>query len=326
MNNRIVMGTNHNPYFNLALEEYLFDEQATRLGATLYLWQNQNTVVIGKNQNAWNECTVALLEDENGQLARRSSGGGAVFQDLGNLNFTFIVPRHVYDLERQFKVVQGATKSFGIDTEFTGRNDLVISKTGAKFSGNAFRFTGKVGMHHGTLLIDVDMGKLSRYLAPPKDKLDAKGIKSVRSRVENLCEHNNTITIDDMKTALINSFIKEYGPAQLYYDDSFMTPDLDMMIERYASWDWRLGRTPRFDIEFGARFTWGGVMICLELRDGVIVNAKVYSDAMDEELIESIAPLLIGSHFSSREMASRVVELSSKEAVEIADWILEKGY
>ena len=168
------------PYRNLAVEEllnrYTYIEEDC---CVLYLWQNQNTVVIGRNQNAWLECRTALLEEEGGRLARRLSGGGAVFHDLGNLNFTFLVPTADYDLDKQLRVIETACGLLGVRAERSGRNDVLAE--GRKISGNAFYQSGGKSYHHGTLLVDVDMAKLGRYLSPPKAKLEAKGVSSVRS-------------------------------------------------------------------------------------------------------------------------------------------------
>ncbi len=324
MQNTIYLSNVYDPYHNLALESLLFDAQGG--GVTLYLWQNQNTVVIGKNQNAWKECRTQLLEQEGGRLARRSSGGGAVFHDLGNLNFTFLLPRKSYDVHKQLSVIRQAAASFGIETEFTGRNDLVVQESGAKFSGNAFRFGSDVAMHHGTVLINVDMAKLARYLAPSPDKLAAKGIESVRSRVQNLQELNPALTVDTMKDALIDAFIKTYGIARVGQEFQLDEEKLQSLTELYGSWEWKMGRTPAFDIVLEQRFGWGGVEIQLSLSKGTIVDAKVYSDAMDEAFIERIAPVLLCSPFQSKEMAERIRALRQAQAGELADWILEKGF
>ena len=168
------------PFGNLAREQVML-EHGPKDGVILYLWQNENTVVIGRNQNAFKECRVSLLEEEGGKLARRLSGGGAVFHDHGNLNFTFLLPQEDFDVRRQLEVICRACKAFGIPAEISGRNDLTAQ--GQKFSGNAFYKNGTRAYHHGTLLMNADMSKLGRYLSPPVAKLKAKGVDSVRSRV-----------------------------------------------------------------------------------------------------------------------------------------------
>ena len=162
MRNYILTGDALDPWHNLAVEALLFDTLG-RDARVLYLWQNRNTVVIGRHQNAWKECRVKLLEDEGGVLARRSTGGGAVYHDLGNLNFSFVMPRSEDDLRRRLNVVRRAVAAFGIETEFTGRNDLVVSAGGGKFSGSAFRYTNAVALHHGTLMVDVDGEELRSW-------------------------------------------------------------------------------------------------------------------------------------------------------------------
>ena len=205
---RIYEAVSTDPERNLAMEEYLLSH--TEPGeCILYLWQNQHTVVIGKNQNCWKECNVSLLEEEGGRLVRRLSGGGAVYHDLGNLNFTFLVRKADYDLDRQLSVIAGAVESFGIPVEKSGRNDLLAA--GRKFSGNAFYESGDFCYHHGTLLVDVDTGKMGRYLTVSKEKLKSKGVDSVRSRVGNLKELCPKLTIQKLSEAMKKSFAEVYG-------------------------------------------------------------------------------------------------------------------
>ena len=205
---KLYRGQSFDPFFNLAVEEYLL--QNTDEGCcTLYLWQNQNTVVIGRNQNAFKECRTTLLENEGGKLARRLSGGGAVFHDLGNLNFTFLVPTADYDLDKQLKVIELACEKLGVKVERSGRNDILAD--GRKFSGNAFYKNGPRAYHHGTLMVDVDREKMSRYLNPSKAKLSSKGVDSVRSRVVNLKELASDTTIELLSEKLAEAFEEVYG-------------------------------------------------------------------------------------------------------------------
>ena len=187
------------PYQNLAVEEYLL-LHCDKEECILYLWQNRNTVVIGRNQNAWKECLVSKLEEENGYPVRRLSGGGAVYHDLGNLNFTFLVRKENYNVDKQLNVILEAVKKLGIHAEKSGRNDILID--GHKFSGNAFYEQGDCCYHHGTLMVHVNLGELSRYLTVSKDKLQSKGVDSVRARVANLTEYAPDATVELLKQKL----------------------------------------------------------------------------------------------------------------------------
>jgi len=322
--NRIIVTKSVNPYHNLALEEVLFETQGA--GVTFYLWQNEHTVVIGRNQNAWRECRADLLESEGGFLARRSSGGGAVFHDLGNLNFSFLLPREDYDLARQLSVVQKAAAMFGIETCFTGRNDLVLSPTGEKFSGNAFRFSQGVALHHGTILVSADMEKLSRYLAPSRFKLESKGVKSVASRVTNLSMHNPALTIARMKDALADAFAAEYGETEPFSEDVLDAEKLARTSERYASWDWRFGCTPAFNVSFENRFTFGCLELLLNVQGGVAADAACYTDAMDAALSERIEGALKGCPYGRTALCERLISGGGAEEAELAAWLNEQVF
>ena len=297
----IAESTCTDPHYNLALEETLLLHAEDAV--ILYLWQNQNTVVIGRNQNPWKECRTALLQQEGGHLARRLSGGGAVFHDLGNLNFTFLMPQAMYDLDRQLDTICAAVRSFGIDAERSGRNDILAK--GRKFSGNAFYKNGRQAYHHGTILIDADMGKLSRYLNPSKAKLAAKGVDSVRSRVGNLRELNPDITVDAMKAALIDAFSAGYGCAERIE----LSPD-PALRERYRSWEWNYGQKLPFTFEWEDRLDFGCIRIEAAVEHGVIRQAKVWTDAMDWQLPERLEGALTGSRLDRAELCRRAPEFA----------------
>lgn len=316
--NRFIVAQSKDPYKNLALEAWLFENG--REDVWLYLWQNQHTVVIGRNQNAWKECRLSALEADGGKLARRGSGGGAVYHDLGNLNFTFILPRDAYDLHRQLGVILGAVQRLGIPARFTGRNDLV-TEDGAKFSGNAFQFSAQTALHHGTILVSADMGALSKYLAPSKAKLAAKGVDSVRSRVCNLNTLRPGLTIDQVAQAVAAAFAAEYGPYETQDPQALDQGALAALEARFASWEWRLGRRAAFDALLETRFPWGEVSLHLTLRDGRVQEVQAYSDAMDADFIQALAPCLQGADYQPQALAAAVSQLPSPLAQDLAQWL-----
>ena len=292
------------PHRNLAMEKQLMDTTAQG-GCTLYLWQNQNTVVIGRNQNAWVECRTTLLEQEGGKLARRLSGGGAVFHDLGNLNFTFLVGKDDYDLDKQLSVIIKACEYAGIRAEKSGRNDLLAE--GCKFSGNAFYSNKTHAYHHGTILVDVDMDKLSRYLSPSKAKLESKGVASVRSRVINLKELSPALTIDKMAEFMMQAFEAVYGHKATA---AVLTDEDQKIIEEtareYGSWEYLYGTSLPFSFSCEARYPWGGIQISLDAKKGTVTGCQVYSDSMDWALPETIRTALTGCRFELSAMQTAI--------------------
>ncbi len=286
------------PYENLAAEQLLL-ERVGEGELVLYLWQNARTVVIGRNQNPWKECRTALLAEEGGHLARRLSGGGAVFHDLGNLNFTFLLRQEDYDLSRQLSVIEGACLRLGVPVERSGRNDLLAD--GRKFSGNAFyRHKGRA-YHHGTLMVDVDTELAQRYLSPPRAKLQARGVDSVRSRVVNLREFVPELSVKQLSEALIDALAAAYCPGTSLSAlpvRALLDPDeLASLTAHYGSEDWLCGPKLPLGICCEERFAWGGVELQLDVREGVIQAVKLYTDAMDEHMPEQVEAALKGLRF-----------------------------
>jgi lipoate-protein ligase A len=332
----IVNSQIHDPWSNLALEEYLmlqlsqaqFDqtgpaqpdqpvdqvEPSDRLGAILYLWQNQDTVVIGRNQNAWAECKTAQLEAEGGKLARRSTGGGAVFHDLGNLNFSLLLPQANFNLDRNFQMIVDTVRQEGIAAERSGRNDILVD--GLKFSGNAFRVNHGVGLHHGTLLVHSEFERVGRYLTVAPAKLAAKGIQSVRSRITNLRVIRPDISVDHLKLAMEKAFLATFCQPAEAWQISRLTdldfagePTLAAIREQFASWDWRYGETLKFDAEIDEKLAWGHVHLGLQVQQGLISQVQIYSDALDCDFIDEIGVCLQGLPFHSEAMAHAILNL-----------------
>ncbi|MDR1116181.1 MAG: lipoate--protein ligase [Tannerella sp.] len=311
-----ILSDQTNPYKNIALEEYLLRD-VREDECILYLWQNRHTVVIGVNQNPWKEAHVKELEGDGGFLARRMSGGGAVFHDLGNLNFTFLAHEDNYDIGRQLDVIIRAVAKFGIHAERSGRNDILTD--GKKFSGNAFYNSCGRRYHHGTLLLDVDMSNLSRYLNVSHTKLQSKGVDSVRSRVINLKELAPDMTIGSLQGALVEAFGEIYGGTpQLLPEDRLNRDKIAGYEEKYASWEWRLGRRLPFTVEYSNRFEWGELTLQFCVESGVIKDAIAYSDGMDTDYIKAIGNTLRGSVFSSSEIKAKLRDLALLEPVDKA--------
>lgn len=312
---RLYKGDRFDPHYNLAVEQYLMETVPDGC-CTLYLWQNKNTVVIGRNQNAWKECRTALLEEEGGVLARRLSGGGAVFHDLGNLNFTFLVPSEDYDLNRQLEVIIRACKALGIPAEKSGRNDILAD--GRKFSGNAFYHHNGRSYHHGTLMVDVDGDKMTRYLQPSKAKLQAKGVDSVRSRVVNLKELRPDLTIEMLKTELEKAFGEVCGftPVEIS-TDSLDCDAIDAIYAHNASWEWNYGRNIPCTISCEQRFDWGELQLKLNVEGGMITSAEVFSDAMDWEFPAILKDALTGCRFSSDGVRNKIAACGIDHSDEI---------
>ncbi len=305
--------TGFDPYENLSIEQYLL-ETLQPGQCILYLWQNQNTVVIGRNQNPWVECRTSLLGNEDGKLARRLSGGGAVFHDLGNLNFTFLMSDEDFNIEKQLSVIGQACALTGIKTECSGRNDILAQ--GRKFSGNAFYHSRGHAYHHGTLLIRADMNKLQRYLNPSKVKLNAKGIASVRSRVMNLTELCPDLTITQMKANMQRAFAQIYGlPVQ-----TLQLPDaaLSQIAEtkgHISSWEYLYGTSLPFTCQMEQHFSWGTVQLHIQAKSGIIQAVKMYTDAMDWSLSAAVEAALIGRRFTKTDMLSQLQDVITDKTV-----------
>ena len=205
--------TTTNPHYNLAVEEHLFRNEQEDV---CMLWQNEPTVVIGKNQNAFAEVDPDALRKDGVHLARRITGGGAVYHDLGNVNFSFVSVNSAdtgLDFARFTAPILAALRSLGVHAELSGRNDLLLD--GQKFSGNAQYSANGRTLHHGTLLFDTDLTALSRYLRPDEEKLKSKGIRSVRSRVTNLKPHLQISATTGEFIELLARFLRaEYAPAE----------------------------------------------------------------------------------------------------------------
>lgn len=259
----------------------------------LYLWQNEKTVVIGKNQNAYNECNLDTLHRDGGHLARRLSGGGAVYHDLGNLNFTFLSPKEDFNEEKENEVILNALRHFGLPAYRNGRNDLLID--GRKFSGHAFQHSRYTSLHHGTIMLHVDAEALSRYLNVSLLKLKDKHVASVKSRVINLNDILPDLTVDACKEALIRSAEEIYGlKTQTLTEEDLDQIQLEADIRMFSDDTFLYGREDHLSHVLEERFAWGTVRIEYEKENDILTDVAVYSDALNTEHLSSLPDLLRG--------------------------------
>jgi len=298
-------------WMNLAADEYFLDHLGPE-DLLLYLYVNERAVIIGRNQNPWRECDTAAMEQDGVQLVRRCTGGGAVYHDGGNLNFSFICGKDLYDAEHQNAIILNAVRSFGISAEATGRNDLLSG--GRKFSGHAFCSRGEMRQHHGTLLVNADLGVLQKYLTVSAEKLKAKGVASVRSRVVNLSELATGLTVPQMKTALRAAAERTFGPMQ----ELVITPEMERGIlpylEKQRSWAWRMGASPAFGFRAEKRFSWGEAQLYLNVAQGIVTEARLFTDALDVTLPEQVQAALTGQRFSRDALAMGLLSLGGAAA------------
>jgi len=320
MANKLFISDSRDGWRNLAADEYFIDTLGEE-DMLLYFYINGSAVIIGRGQNPWAECNLAAMDRDGVQLVRRITGGGAVFHDAGNLNFSFIAGEKIYNLERQLGMILNAVRSLGIPCDFSGRNDLLAD--GRKFSGNAFCQRGYVRQHHGTLLLNTDLSRLQNYLNVDPRKLQAKGAKSVRSRVCNLSEYVPGLNCEQMLAALTKAFREEYGDFEVIseLDEQALAP----YIRKQRSEEWRLGQTPRFDLEIENRFPWGNVQLLLTLRQSRVDALDVYSDAIDVDLAGEIRDRLLGVKFGSRPMADALFASEKLQIRELAEFILRQN-
>ena len=281
-------------YKNIALE-YRFVKVCPHDAVIVYVWQNDHSVIIGKNQNAFGEVNLDLLLADGGKVVRRFTGGGAVYHDIKNLNFSFVASKENYSVEKDFKVIKRALEPFGVNAEISGRNDLTVD--GKKFSGNAFLTEDGICLHHGTILIDTDVTKMQKYLTVNKEKLAAKGVKSVASRVVNLATICPDLTaekvaesIRDVCGKVFDAKCVEMNPDEYPWDGQEDTEKL------LRSNEWTLGRVADKNyVCRSKRFDWGTTQVAfVKDGDGVLTDLLVFSDSLDTEICKRAQEFFIG--------------------------------
>lgn len=299
-------------YKNLARDEYLLTALESN-AVILYFYINCNAVIIGRNQNPWSECNLEALERDGVQLVRRITGGGAVYHDLGNLNFSFITSEEHYDELAQNKIIISALEKIGVHAEKNGRNDITIC--GKKFSGNAFGVKDGNRQRHGTLLVSSKLDKMGDYLNVPTQKLKAKGISSVRSRVCNLSEFVPELTVMSLAQLIKNAYGDYYN---VLPEEYIFSPEanekIDELYKKHSSFEWIMGEAPHFDYSFEERFSFGMAQFCVSVRNGRIERAELYTDSLNTDLSAEVRGVLEGIEFSRANIVAKIRSIKSTSA------------
>lgn len=283
----LLQNPNLQPFMNLAVEGFLLENLAPYSHA-LYLWQNDDTVVVGRNQNTYAE----VNPDFKGYVTRRLSGGGAVYHDVGNLNFTFVSERREYSVENNNKIILSALRNLGFNAELSGRNDVTVE--GKKISGQAFCLRANACYHHGTILIDSDVERMRSALSPSKLKLQSKGVASVAARVGNLKDWDPDVNVDKVKVALAEAFKEFYADCTVDERDVDLTDcRIVAEAERISSKDWVWGKNPKAKCSIEKRFDWGTVTLNFDIEGDRAVNLNVFTDALDTSKAEELKQRLL---------------------------------
>ena len=285
------------PRINLAIEEFVLRNMDIEKDDYLLFYINQPSIIIGKNQNTIEEINTDYVEDNGIIVVRRLSGGGAVYHDLNNLNFSFLTKddgNSFHNYKKFTQPVVDALKKLGVDAELSGRNDILAE--GKKVSGNAQYATRGRMFSHGTLLFKTDVDAVASSLKVKKDKIESKGIKSVRSRVGNISDYlKEPMTIEEFRMEILNSIFGGEEKIQYYeLTEEDWKKIHEISEERYQRWEWNYGKSPRFNIQKTNRFPSGGIDIRMEVNKGIIEEIKIFGDFFGVGDVADIEKLLVG--------------------------------
>ncbi|MDR2563001.1 MAG: lipoate--protein ligase [Prevotellaceae bacterium] len=301
------------PYFNMAVEEYILTEFAEEI---FMLWRNEPAVIVGRNQNAHAEINLEFVKDKEIKLVRRLTGGGAVFHDLGNINFTFVKNGADPDFRKFTQPIIEVLQALGVNACFEGRNDLTIN--GKKFSGNAMTISKDRTLEHGTMLFASNMKDLSNALKPNPLKFEDKAVKSTRSRVTNISEHlQKPLTVLQFRDIIMNFMLENLSSCRPY---AFTVKDVDcineLKWEKYSTREWNFGRSPAYRFAKAVKTAAGGtVEFHIDINGGLIAGIRIFGDFFGYKNIADIENLLEGCPHIEKEIAARLSKINLSEYI-----------
>lgn len=297
--------------YNVALEDYAFNN-LTDVDEIFMLWINEPSIIIGKNQNALAEINSDFVKENNIRVIRRISGGGAVYHDLNNLNYTLIAPRqneNAFDFKAFSQPVIRTLAKLGISATFSGRNDIEID--GQKFCGNAQAYSKDRILHHGCLMFDVDVSVLSNALNVKENKIVSKGIKSVRSRVTNIKQHlTQEMTVDDFKQALFDEMKTTRPDLEPYILSEADQEAIRKLASKKASWDWNYGKAPAYDLRKDLKYSFGNIEVLLETSNSILKQVTFYGDFFGIRDVAELAEELKGLTLEESAIKTKIESLT----------------
>lgn len=304
---RYIISENTDAYFNLASEEYLLKHTDEDI---FYLWRNDNAIIVGTNQNTLSEINVEYVKEKEIKVVRRLTGGGAVYHDLGNINYTFIENsnKSFNDFRGFCEPITKALNELGVKAEFSGRNDMTID--GKKFSGTAqCKYKNRV-MHHGTLLFSSKKSDISGALKPRDIKFTGKSVKSVASRITNISEHlESPMDVLEFRDRIMRSVAG--GLDNITVFDAIEEEKIKKLREeKYSTWEWNYGQSPKFSMTKEGRFTGGTVEVTLDVQKGCIENIRIYGDFFGTGNIHELEEKLIGVKHQEQNVLDALREIT----------------
>lgn len=312
---KYIVNKSNNPAYNIALEAYAFRELLSE-DEIFILWINEPAIIIGKHQNTIQEINKEYIDAHGIHVARRLSGGGAVYHDLNNLNYTIISNKSeegAFDFKTFSQPVIETLADLGVKAEFTGRNDLEIN--GKKFCGNAQAYYKGRMMHHGCLLFDVDMTVLGDALKVSKDKIESKGIKSVRARVTNIIDElPEKITVNEFSDKILAKMKETYPDMTEYVlSEDELAKIQKSADEQFGNWDWVYGKAPEYTIERNVRYPAGKINTFANVEKSIIKNIKIYGDFFGIKDVQDIEELLIGTRYENKDVLEKLKTIDTTQ-------------